>query len=165
MEQGSDRVIRSQGTPPSRAAGWEEPTTRALLWDMRHLTAFLSPFRSGVFNMSASNTSSVSLLTYNRTENQEQRMLSMGEGEGRREGRGEGGWRRLSKGMQGCACFQSFPNCPALPEFESWVWPVTLKRSFQLHWHYCVCALGSLPPASELLLKSGAVSGNPECVC
>jgi hypothetical protein len=33
-----------------------------------------------------------------------------------------GGWRRLSKGMQGCARIQSFPNCPALPEFESWVW-------------------------------------------
>lgn len=24
--------------------------------------------------------------------------------------------------MQGCARIQSFPNCPALPEFESWVW-------------------------------------------
>lgn len=34
----------------------------------RQLTAFLSPFRSGVFNMRASNTSSVSLRTYNRTE-------------------------------------------------------------------------------------------------
>lgn len=34
------------------------------------LTAFLSPFRSGVFNMSASNTSSVSLRTYSRTGRQ-----------------------------------------------------------------------------------------------
>lgn len=32
------------------------------------LTAFLSPFRSGVFSMRASNTSSVSLRTYRRTE-------------------------------------------------------------------------------------------------
>lgn len=64
--------------------GWEEQTTGALLWEMRPLTAFLRPFRSGVFNMSASNTSSVSLLTYNRTENQERRMLSTGVGVGGR---------------------------------------------------------------------------------
>lgn len=36
----------------------------------RPLTAFLSPFRSGVFNIRASNTSSVSLRTYSRTEKQ-----------------------------------------------------------------------------------------------
>lgn len=36
----------------------------------RALTAFLSPFRSGVFNMRASNTSSVSLRTYSSTEKQ-----------------------------------------------------------------------------------------------
>lgn len=39
----------------------------------RPLTAFLSPFRSGVFNMRASNTSSVSLRTYSRTEKQRRR--------------------------------------------------------------------------------------------
>lgn len=37
---------------------------------VRYLTAFLRPFRSGVFNIRASNTSSVSLRTYNRTEKQ-----------------------------------------------------------------------------------------------
>lgn len=36
----------------------------------RPLTALLRPFRSGVFNMRASNTSSVSLRTYNSTEKQ-----------------------------------------------------------------------------------------------
>lgn len=39
-------------------------------WATEPLTAFLSPLRSGVFNMRASNTSSVSLRTYNRTERQ-----------------------------------------------------------------------------------------------
>lgn len=105
--------------------GWEGRTTRALLWEMRHLTAFLSPFRSGVFNMSASNTSSVSLLTYNRTENQEQRTLSTREWVGDWGGIW-GGWRRhgLSERVDLHLVLSKLPRLA-----ESWVWLYYLTAS------------------------------------
>lgn len=109
--------------------GWEGRTTRALLWEMRHLTAFLSPFRSGVFNMSASNTSSVSLLTYNRTENQEQRTLSTG-GMGWGLGRDLGGMEKARKkhGLsERVSLHLVLSKLPRLA--ESWVWLYYLTAS------------------------------------